>query len=57
MVHSGRCMKCKKRKFDKIGAMLVIANAQKSTQTNFNRKERKHYWCVNCKAYHVTSKK
>jgi DNA integrity scanning protein DisA with diadenylate cyclase activity len=50
-------MKCKKRKFDKIGAMLVIANAQKSTQTNFNRKERKHYWCVNCKAYHVTSKK
>jgi DNA integrity scanning protein DisA with diadenylate cyclase activity len=48
---------CKKVKFDKIGAMLVIANSQKLTQRNFKRKEVDYYFCKKCNAFHVTSKK
>ena len=44
---------CKKRKFDKIAAMLVIANAQRSRLSK--RQERRIYWCDDCNAYHVTS--
>lgn len=50
-------MVCKKRKLDKIKAMLIIANAQKRTQNNFNRKEIRFYYCEEHKAYHTTSKK
>jgi hypothetical protein len=50
-------MSCSKKKFDKIGAMLVISNSQKQTQTNFNRKEKRYYYCKECNAYHLTSKK
>lgn len=50
-------MTCSKKKLDKIGAMLIIANSQKKTQKNFNRKEKRFYFCEECQAYHTTSKK
>jgi len=49
--------KCNKKKFDKIEAMLLIANSNKQTQKNFNRKEIRLYFCDECRCYHVTSKK
>jgi len=49
--------KCNKRKFDKIKAMMIVANAQKKTQNNFNRREIRVYFCSECNAYHTTSKK
>jgi len=49
--------KCNKRKFDKIKAMMIVANAQKKTQNNFNRREIRVYFCLECNAYHTTSKK
>lgn len=49
--------KCKKKKVDKIKAMLIIANAQKATQKDFSRNETRYYFCDECKAYHTTSKK
>ena len=48
---------CNKKKLDKIKAMFIVANAQKSTQKDFNRKEVRIYFCEKCKAYHTTSKK
>lgn len=48
---------CKKKKLDKIGALLVIANAQKPTQKNFKRRELRLYWCNKCQAYHTTKRK
>lgn len=47
--------KCVKLKLDNIGAMLVIANARKYTQKNFNRREKRKYYCQECKAWHTTS--
>lgn len=47
---------CGKRKFDRIKAMLVIANSQKRTQQSFNRKEKRIYYCSICNGYHTTSK-
>lgn len=49
--------KCNKKKLDKIGAMLIVANSQKQTQKNFNRKEIRIYFCDICKSWHTTSKK
>ena len=49
--------KCKKKKWDKITAMMIIANSQKRTQNNHNRNETRYYWCDICKSYHTTSKK
>ena len=48
---------CKKISFDRIKAMLVVANSQKRTQKNFKRKEIRVYFCPICKSYHVTSQK
>lgn len=48
--------KCDKIKFDNIGAMLIIANAKKRTQKSFNRREKRKYYCEECKAWHTTSK-
>lgn len=53
---SKKGQKCSKKRFDKIGAMFVIANAKKESQTNPLRRERRYYFCKDCKAYHVTSK-
>lgn len=50
-------IKCQKKKLDKIKAMLIVANAQKRTQNNFNRKEIRIYFCEECNAWHTTSKK
>ncbi len=47
---------CNKKKLDKIQAMLIIANSQKKTQTNFARKEKRYYFCTICNFYHTTSK-
>lgn len=48
---------CKKKKLDKIKAMLIVANAQKRRQNNFNRKEIRIYYCGECLAWHTTSRK
>jgi len=47
---------CKKKKLDKIKAMLIVANSKKQTQKNFKRKEIRYYYCKYCKAYHTTKK-
>ena len=52
---SNICM-CKKKKLDKIKAMIIVANAKKATQINFNRKEIRYYFCNICLSYHTTSK-
>lgn len=49
-------MSCKKRKLDKVGALMVIMKSQKQTQKNFNRNEKRYYFCKECNAYHTTSK-
>lgn len=49
-------MICKKKKIDKIKAMMIIANSQKESQKSRKRKEKKYYWCNVCKSYHTTSK-
>lgn len=48
---------CNKKCFDKIGAMLVVANSQKRTQKNFKRREVRVYFCSECKSWHTTSAK
>lgn len=48
--------KCDKKKFDRIGALNVVANAKKESQFNHDRKEKRIYFCRDCKAYHVSSK-
>lgn len=48
---------CNKKKLDKIKAMMIVANTQKRTQKNFNRKEIRYYFCSECNCYHTTSKK
>ena len=48
--------KCNKKKFDKIKVMMIIANAKKPSQKNHNRRESKYYFCLECGAYHTTSK-
>jgi hypothetical protein len=48
---------CNKKKLDKIKAMMIVANAKKQTQKNFNRREIRVYFCSECDAYHTTSKK
>jgi hypothetical protein len=48
---------CKKKKLDKIQAMLIVANSNKRTQKSFKRKEYRIYFCNECKAWHTTSKK
>lgn len=50
-------MSCHKKRLDKIGAMLVVANATKVSQKSHNRKEKRTYYCDECKAWHTTSKK
>ena len=48
--------KCNKKKFDKIGAMLALAKANKlASGGNFNRREHRIYYCEHCKAWHLTS--
>jgi hypothetical protein len=46
---------CKKLKLDIIKAMLIIANAN-SSKVKHQRREKRYYWCLECKTYHTTSK-
>lgn len=48
-------MGCNKKKLDKIKAMMIVANANKQTQKNFNRHEVRIYYCIECKCWHTTS--
>lgn len=45
-------MKCGKRCYDKIGAMLKLATRRKN-----GGDEQRIYWCYICKSYHLTSQK
>jgi len=47
-------MKCNKKKFDKLGAKIVLAMAVKSGKKY--RREKRYYFCSICKAWHLTSK-
>lgn len=47
--------KCKKRKFDKIGAMIALSMC-KSGRSGWKRRELRMYYCSTCKAFHLTSK-
>jgi len=47
---------CKKKKLDKISALLIVANSNKQTSFNFNRHEKRIYFCKKCNSYHTTSK-
>ena len=47
--------KCKKKKFDKIKAMFILAECIKSK--NHKRREIRAYFCNECHAWHLTSKK
>ena len=51
-------MKYKKKKIDKVKAMLIISNATKKNSKGYSkRKESRYYFCDSCKSYHTTSKK
>ncbi len=49
--------KCKKKRFDKIGAMLVVAKANSPAQKSFRRREQREYFCSECKSWHTTKRK
>jgi len=44
---------CKKKPFDRVGAMLAIAEAK--VKSGWKRKELRMYWCKQCSAFHLTS--
>lgn len=48
-------MICKKRRYDRIGAMYALANI-KSPFSSMKRNEKRYYYCKSCNAYHLTSK-
>lgn len=48
---------CRKRKYDKIGAMFALAKTKHNANYNHNRKETRIYFCEKCNAYHLTSQK
>lgn len=50
-------MTCTKKKWGRIGALMVVAKAQSATQKNIKRKEIRVYFCKECNAFHTTSKK
>lgn len=43
--------KCRKKRFDRLGAMLALAEAQRRPQ----RGETRIYYCDRCRAWHLTS--
>ena len=48
-------MSCHKKAMDKIKALMLIAKNKGANNHNFNRRERRCYYCKYCNAYHVTS--
>jgi len=47
-----RKTKCNKKKFDKIGIVIALADIGMSKT---QRREIRSYWCKYCKAFHLTS--
>lgn len=50
---------CVKKKLSEAKALKLISQAQfkSRVRNNFNRMEKRHYFCETCKAWHITSKK
>ena len=50
---------CHKVKYhDKIAVMFALSKCKFSQRKgNHKREEKRFYWCEQCKAYHLTSKK
>jgi hypothetical protein len=46
-------MSCRKRRYDRLGAMLALAECKNGKKGS--RCERAYYWCPECRAYHLTS--
>ena len=47
-------MRCKKVKFDELGAKMALA---KAIHRGGKREECRYYYCELCRAYHLTSRK
>jgi hypothetical protein len=49
-------MSCKKKKYDKIGAMWALVKCMRSRNRfhNLKRQERRMYYCKECYAWHLT---
>ena len=47
---------CKKRKYDKLGAMFALSQWRRIGNYNSSRNEKRYYYCSECGAYHLTSK-
>lgn len=45
---------CSKRKLDELTAMWIVAKGKNGKYKR--RKEKRYYWCSQCKAYHTTRK-
>ena len=51
--------KCTKRRFNKLEAMIFVAQAEmqyKKRKGRSKRRECRYYYCKECNAYHMTSK-
>lgn len=49
--------KCDKKKLSEQQALYILSRAREQYEEGFNeRKERRKYYCRECKAWHVTSK-
>lgn len=49
-------MKCLKKRYDRLGAMIALSNCQ-NIRCGSNRLECRIYKCPRCNGYHLTSKK
>lgn len=49
-------MSCSKIKYDKLGALFALSQAQKVGKYNPLRNECRVYYCKECQAYRLTSK-
>jgi len=50
-------MICTKKRYDRIGAMMALANTEFKGNSSKRRQECRSYFCGNCKAYHLTSQR
>jgi hypothetical protein len=50
-------MTCEKKKYSKIDALIVLSKCftARNRRHNFNRKEKRMYYCKECHAWHLTS--
>lgn len=47
--------RCKKRRFDEIGAKLALSTIARRDNASRPKTESRYYFCKSCKAYHLTS--